>query len=817
MIQTDNIKKVFLLGGADLEMATIKKLLEEYNHIVVDKGLNWSNAKLDAYAEELQKFSSEDYVIYGVELQENCPTPVNYIRIDHHNDLQDGPSALEQVAEIIGHKLTEDEQLISENDKGYYPAMEKYLSEKYPDMSRGDKCAMMDDIRRRDRKEQGSTPEEEQAASDIVANGLYDRFGELVVVRIGDSISHMSVLCDKLYPYRHLLIYRVGDKTTNELTFYGTHSKEVYDYVKDWCLNKELSYSGGGLNGYWGIKKGVLESSKIMEVVGYVKSYFTQSSHIFYFPFTWSKKECHCHENNDSNPLNSICLAKDSGWLGVEKCEGTDEIDIDTEKQELYNELNYFFPFVHKEIYECTGTVEALISETVADEDERKKWKESPRIRHFERREKGLKYQIAVRKNGGYNRYSLDIESINLNLYSTGVGLLSIYTKNYSGQYTRINPIDKTEEIKPIGCDDILIINQYGRRVMSPFYMDIYNRTEIAETVSISGLNLQDDFQKPLAWQYNSVIQGLLKDLDQGIKYEMVIDDRMFLMCWYKNAQCIAAAKSSMEDCISERSYYKNLQTLSDYWYKYVFVDASSPTCQNDYMKKQLLLDHTYLRWSNWNSLYGVTRYSFMFLTNETVPHFLLRSFETIYARMAELVLMQRATVLKFSERINLLNLIKSGPDSDESEEQINSLCNDYIIFKNQFYFREITAQDQGIEMYDMLQKSLRLEEMVKDLDEDIQEVYQVYSIREEQEGNKKAQTLNLVMSLFTPASCLAALLALGSWLDTWTGSWDPWYLRGLGVAIAVIVSAIVGYLFNKDWVKSWVTSQWGKLKNKGN
>lgn len=803
MDQTDNNKKkVFLLGGADLEMTTIKKLLEEYNHIVVDKGLNWSNAKLDAYAEELQKFSSEDYVIYGVELQENCPTPVNYIRIDHHNDFQDRQSSLGQVAEIIGHKLTEEEQLIAENDKGYYPAMEKYLSEKYPDMSSGDKCKKMDDVRIKDRKEQGVTLEEEKAASGIVDNGIYDRFGELVVVRIDDSISHMSALCDKLYPYRHLLIYRVGNEKTNELTFYGTQSEEVYKYVTDWCLNEELSYSGGGSNGYWGIKKGVLESSKIMEVVGYVKSYFTQSSHIFYFPFTWNKKECHCRKNNDGNPLKSVCLAEDSGWLGVEKCEGTDEVDIDTEKQELYNELNYFFPFVHKEIYECTETVEVLISETVADEDERKKWKESPRIRHFERREKGLKYQIVVRKNGWYNRYTLDIESINLNLYSTGVGMLSIYTKNFSGQYTRINQKDETKEVKPIGCDDILIINQYGRRVMSPFYMDIYNRTEIAETVSIIGLNLKDDFQKPLAWQYNSVIQGLLNDLDPQVNYEMVVDDRMFLMCWYKNTQCVAAARSLMEDCISERSYYKNLQTLSDYWYKYIFVDSSSPSCQDDHMKKQLLLDHTYMRWSNWNSLYGVTRYSFMFLTNETVPHFLLRSFETIYARMTELVLMQRATVLKFSEKINLLNMALKGPDNNKRKDmelrqkKVDSLCRDYIVFKNQFYFREITAQDQGIEMYDMLQNSLRLEDMVKDLDQDIQEIYQYHSIVEEQEGNKKAQTLNVIMSIFTPASCLAAFLTIGGWRDKWIWNCDSTWVSWLGVIIMLSASIITYLVF---------------------
>ena len=110
---------------------------------------------------------------------------------------------------------------------------------------------------------------------------------------------------------------------------------------------------------------------------------------------------------------------------------------------------------------------------------------------------------------------------------------------------------------------------------------------------------------------------------------------------------------------------------------------------------------------------------------------------------------------------------------ADKSKEllrnEVNRLCQDYIVFKNQFYFKEVTAQDQGIEMYYLLQKSLRLEEMVKDLDEDIQELYQYHSILEEQEGNRKAQTLNVILGVFTPAAFVVSLLSYNHFIS-WGG-----------------------------------------------
>lgn len=770
MNQSDDVKKIFLLGGHDLEMMTIKSILKQKNYVVKDKELGWDDAKLCKYEEELKKYSSGQYRIYGIELQEDGfgTLPENYERIDHHNEFQDKSAALEQVAEIIGHQLTEEERLIAENDKGYYPAMEKFLMEKYPAMSKKDRRAKMDDIRRRDRKAQGVTDEEEDAAEGAFVWEDKDNGYKVVTT----NLEHFSPICDRLWPYQNLIVIRPFEGNAT-LCYYGTGAQESYSKIcKDILKDKaaSVSYYGGGDDGYWGIKNDSLAVDDLVQIVkSFVPKYSltkddyeAESAHIFYFPFAW-------------NPIDSSTKI-DLEYLKQNFVPGNWRKGTynEFEKQSLYNELNYFFPFVHKELYEYSDELGSLLPWSSSG-TEIQLWKESSRVLHFERNEKECSYEIVIKiDKNTWRKYSLKVEAINLNLYSMGIGLLSIYAKNTSGKCLESDIPTKWSNVKSkfIGMNDILKINQYGRRVMPPFYADVELRGEIAESLclKLGDREIVEDFSGyhncPKSWKYSSIIEHLLYDFSKDLNYKMIIDDRMFVMSWYKNNSCVSLAKDTIQNIYSEMNVNDNDST--NYWYRFLFVDNSWATCQNEYMRNELLKKHSYVRWTDLNSIYGVTRYSFMMLTDRGVPPYLLNYFETIYARMVELVLMQRATVLKFSERINMIS-ISANKSKELLQKEVNRLCQDYIVFKNQFYFKEVTAQDQGIEMYDMLQKSLRLEEMVKDLDEDIQELYQYHSILEEQDGNRKAQTLNVILGVFTPAAFVVSLLSYNHFIS-WGG-----------------------------------------------
>ena len=107
-------EKVFLLGGYDLEMLTIKQLLEARTDcVVIDKRLSWDNAFLSAYREELSLYN--DKSVYAVELQDDLGGQYQVTFIDHHNGMESNPSSLEQVAAVLDASLNRFQQLVAAN------------------------------------------------------------------------------------------------------------------------------------------------------------------------------------------------------------------------------------------------------------------------------------------------------------------------------------------------------------------------------------------------------------------------------------------------------------------------------------------------------------------------------------------------------------------------------------------------------------------------------------------------------------------------------------------------------------------------------
>ena len=239
--------RLFLLGGYDLEMTIIKHMLEERDDcMVLDRQLLWDNAKLSAYEHDWENHADSD--VYGVELQEDCQPPAHYHRIDHHNELTDYPSSLEQVAQVLGIALNRDQQLAAANDRGYIPAM----------MALGATESEIADIRHRDRAAQGISKEEERLAEKSVEQHLSKHDGLLVVRSL---TSRFSPICDRLYPYRSLLVY-----TDAEWMFYGEGKDELAKRLVSEIKQRKV-FHGGGTNGYIGSVKNAYSHKDICDFV----------------------------------------------------------------------------------------------------------------------------------------------------------------------------------------------------------------------------------------------------------------------------------------------------------------------------------------------------------------------------------------------------------------------------------------------------------------------------------------------------------------------------------------------------------------------
>ena len=505
-----------------------------------------------------------------------------------------------------------------------------------------------------------------------------------------------------------------------------------------------------------------------------------KSYHIFLFPFKWDYKAFETHlENTDFE--KRIDLEKFAGVLTGSHWQ-RESFKINEMEIPGYNELVYFYDFVRDALFDFGKGKEAI-------------------HHHYEYPVlKDAKYKIHVKKKN--EPYVLDIDKIMLDVYNTGVAILSYHLRNTV--YSKL--------------EDILLINDYGRRVYPQFldkgnYTGRTKGTFLADKIEVifneeTLRDVDEDFsyfkdiekirQNP--YKLSASITGLLGDRfvtrkeDAGtgdIFIEPVVDDRMFVLCWFADDKlCAKLAKYE-----KKKESYK--YTTNDDWYKFIFIDTDSTTCKSIPMKEQFLKDHTYDRWidKKYGTLFGFCRYSFVVLTSEPdkneIDNLLpLQHLKSMYFRMVKLALVQRASILRFSNEVTRISELKETKDTTK---RISRLHESYIRFVNKVYFREVTAQEQGIELYDRVARVMKIERDVKDLNREIDELHQYASLIEDKRNNDQLYRLTILGALFIIPAFLSGFFGMNIFSGKMAVTSLPKYRLIIG---AIFITPLLTFLW---------------------
>ena len=227
------MKKVFFLGGKDLEMSEIKKVLHEAGQEVLDRELDWG-AKASAYTEEIFQAVANGNVPVLVELELDIEIPAETIVVDHHNERAGEPASILQVLDLLGITPTRHHQLIGANDSGYIPAM----------LDMGATTEEVANIRLADRNAQGVTSEQEAEAERAVANA--EVVNKLTIVKMAHSKT--APVADRLFGKADQLIILSGD---GEVNFFGNGEicSELKEKFDGWGGGSGFGKING--SGYW--------------------------------------------------------------------------------------------------------------------------------------------------------------------------------------------------------------------------------------------------------------------------------------------------------------------------------------------------------------------------------------------------------------------------------------------------------------------------------------------------------------------------------------------------------------------------------------
>jgi len=319
--------------------------------------------------------------------------------------------------------------------------------------------------------------------------------------------------------------------------------------------------------------------------------------------------------------------------------------------------------------------------------------------------------------------YELILEDVTLRLFDTDIGILTfkIKNKNYF-------------DIK-----SILEINDYFRRIY-PEYLDYENEKcgLVPEYITIGDVTENFEYDKNLKKpKISKVIEQFLPS-----KYiSPAVDDRMFTISYFNNPAFSDEVK---------QNYLTN-----DKWYEYVFIDGDGKMVQDGFMQKKLIKKATYTRWKDFGTMYGMSKYSFVCLANSNFP---LQHIKTLYFDMFTLLLMVRATLLKFSDEVSK---IAKNLNDKNTANKVTKLYEKYIQFVNRYYFREITAKDQGLELYEMALEILNIQRDIKDLDNEIEELFRYVEMKEDKKTADTMNSLTYLGGALLPPSILTGFYGM--------------------------------------------------------
>ncbi len=732
-INKDNV--VFLLGGHDLEMITIRDILDEHDIPYFDESQKWG-AKLSDYSKRLQEDSKKQF--YAVELSVDDASLLEKYTIDiidHHNEYAHRDASLLQILMILDIEPTRDHELIAANDENHINGMKCEAATEQE----------IEDIRKRDRQIQGITGEQEKTAKKEIET--IEKKNALSIIKSSlDTFTPIVDFCDA----RPLLVY-----SSNALMFYGDISnlKEKYS---DQIKNNEAFH---GLN-YFGFDQEYLASQDIEKYVEEIAEQVdVMSYHAFMFPFSFdknvAKENILCkHIEIDEEFAKKL---EDSGW---DYSQFTLENSTDVK---VYNEYSYYTEPVRDMLYNI-----------------QEQFTPGETSYYFTKEVENGEYNITLIDG---TKFELKLTDIYLRLFETGIGVLVFETENH----LRTN------------FDDILKINEYGRRVY-PQYLDsscknyatqtkksfLADRIEVKlkEESEYIVENFHDEYCQKIPDKLliaNHIVEILGETVFSQRKKESlcsikpILDDRMFVVSYAENEELIRCLQKEDEN------YKKNND-----WYKYLFIDGQDKMVQYAPMQAKLAEDSTYPRWLGWGTLWGMTRYSFVALTTSGGRGMILPHTQYHYHQMAIIILAIQASLARFRDEVSILSNLK---DDDDLEKKVQVLYEYYIKFINKLHFRELTSQDQGIELYAMAKKLMNFEQEIKDLDNEISELHTYVSMNNEKNRNDRLETISQLGAAFLPPSLLAGIYGMN--VFSFNKTQDTLYVA----LIAMLLSAVIGYI----------------------
>lgn len=313
------------------------------------------------------------------------------------------------------------------------------------------------------------------------------------------------------------------------------------------------------------------------------------------------------------------------------------------------------------------------------------------------------------------NEYVLKVSNVRLKLFNTGIGILILELFN-----------DLYRSFKSVKD-----INELGRHISLP-YIALESKNIASAQILIWDFLHSDEkeynfgeknecFLNEKSPKEKTYMVDFLKNIilkkehRSHHDFKPSLDDRMFTCCLIQDD---GLAREYSRDYTAQKDDDAQFEKLSKCLYEYIYIDKDdSCTAATFSFRKNILNNSLYHRWTEIGTIYGASHTSFVAITGEGefLDTIITWPFLTQYVEIAILVLVQRASILRFQKQIQ----------SNMDNKKIQKLQSEYIDYRNQLHFFEVSSQEQGIELYELIRKQLYIKKEMEALEKNLEILYE--------------------------------------------------------------------------------------------
>lgn len=312
--------------------------------------------------------------------------------------------------------------------------------------------------------------------------------------------------------------------------------------------------------------------------------------------------------------------------------------------------------------------------------------------------------------------YILCVSNIRLKVFNTGICILIIELHN--------NDYREFKSVKEI--------NSLGRQISLPYIAKESADIACAQEVNWDFLYLDnktysfkeknENFWKDLNNKEKRYLLDFLENMiidkkaKSSYRIRPSLDDRMFTCCLIQDNSLSYRYGIDYND--NTEAGIERYNRVSKGLYEYIYIDKEGGcSAATDSFRKEILNNSIYHRWTESGSIYGVSHTSLVAITGEGefLETLITRPFLTQYVEIAILTLVQRASILRFQKQIQ----------GDMNNKKIQKLQSEYIDYRNQLHFFEVSSQEQGIELYELIRKQLYIEKEMGALEKNLEILYE--------------------------------------------------------------------------------------------